>query len=88
MKAALPEISQPNENRIETPATSIPVVSARPQRNRHPPPRTDFSRSIKGSKYCIVTAKYIVPIAVAEDAMQLFLENYLIDCQQNIKIPN
>lgn len=44
----LPTVSQPTENLHETPASSIPVVTTRPQRIRHPPVRTDFSRSING----------------------------------------
>ncbi|XP_037036075.1 uncharacterized protein K02A2.6-like [Bradysia coprophila] len=39
---------QTNENLHETPASSIPLIPTRPQRNRHPPLRTDFSRSVKG----------------------------------------
>lgn len=43
--------TQPNEEPSETPTSSIPVVPVvpvRPQRNRQPPPRIDFSRSVKG----------------------------------------
>ncbi len=42
----IPTVPPPIESQ-ETPPTS-PIVGGRPQRNRRPPVRTDFSRSVKG----------------------------------------